>query len=115
MKKRRRVRLGIIGAGFGQYVHLPAFRSVPECRVIAIAAGSLKSAERAARQGHVPKAYGDWRKLVRDPEVDAISIAVPPVLQPGIARLALKYGKPVFYEKPLAVTLKAAPGTSRWP
>jgi len=56
----------------------------------------------------VPKAYGDWRALIDDPAVDAVSIATPPSVQAQIAIHALELGKPVFAEKPMASTLEEA-------
>jgi predicted dehydrogenase len=46
--------------------------------------------------------------LVEEPSVAAVAVAVPPHLQPAIARRALELGKPVFLEKPLAADLAGA-------
>ncbi|MEI8192023.1 MAG: Gfo/Idh/MocA family oxidoreductase, partial [candidate division NC10 bacterium] len=50
----------------------------------------------------------DWRRLVEDPGLDAIAVAVPPQLQPEIVLAALRRGKHVFCEKPLAAELQSA-------
>src|ERR1700687_2832309 len=102
------LRIGVIGSGFGQRVHLPAFLANPDCRVTAICASTPRKAHAIAAQHHISKAYGDWKALVRDPEIDAVSVAVPPWLQPAIALAALKQGKPVFCEKPLALSTRAS-------
>ncbi len=44
----------------------------------------------------------DWHKVVEDPEIDAICIAVPGFLHKEIALEAAKHGKHVFCEKPMA-------------
>jgi len=61
-----------------------------------------------ARAADVPKAYGNWRALVEDNDVQAVAIATMPSLQAEIAIAALKLGKPVFAEKPMAGNLTAA-------
>ena len=52
----------------------------------------------------IPHAFGDWRAVIASPEVGAVSIAVPPALQPEIAIAAARAGKHVFCEKPLALS-----------
>jgi len=102
------IRLGIVGSNYGRLVQLPAFRADPRCEVIALAGSdAARTAARAAESG-IGKAYGDWRALVEDTEVDAVAIATIPSLQAEIAIAALALGKPVFAEKPLASDLASA-------
>lgn len=102
------IRLGIVGSNYGRLVQLPAFRADPRCEVIALAGrDATRTAARAAESG-VRKAYGDWRALVDDTEVDAVAIATLPSLQAEVAIAALARGKPVFAEKPLASDLASA-------
>jgi predicted dehydrogenase len=103
-----KIRLGVIGIGFGQHVHVPAFRADPRCEVAALGASELKRAEAVAGRLGIAKACRDWCQLLADPDLDAVSIAVPPALQSEIAVAALKAGKAVFAEKPLAATVTAA-------
>lgn len=103
-----KVRVGIIGIGFGQQVHVPAFRRNLRCEVKAICASSRDRAAAVAERLGIEKAFGDWRELVEDPGIDAISIAMVPSMQPEIALAALKRRKPVFCEKPLATSRAAA-------
>lgn len=98
------VRVGVIGIGFGQRAHVPAFSAVPGCDVVALCATSHERAARVAERLGVPVAYGDWHDLVADPEIDAVTISTPPVLQAEIAAAALQRGKAVFCEKPLATS-----------
>jgi predicted dehydrogenase len=96
------IRLGIVGSNYGRLVQLPAFRADPRCGVVALAGSDTTRTADRAREVAVPNAYGDWRALVADSEVDAVAIATLPSLQPDIAMAALALGKPVFAEKPLA-------------
>jgi predicted dehydrogenase len=102
------IRLGIVGSNYGRSVQLPALRADPRCEVIALAGSDQARTAERARAANVRQAYGDWRALVEDKDVDAVAIATPPALQAQIALAALKLGKPVFAEKPMASTLADA-------
>ncbi len=102
------VRIAVIGAEFGQKVHVPAFRADRRCEVVAICASTLQSAARAAELAGVPQAYGDVREMLATAQVDAVSIAVPPAAQVQLVIEAAKAGKHVFCEKPLATGKEAA-------
>jgi predicted dehydrogenase len=105
---RTLIRLGIVGTNYGRTVLLPAFRADPRCEVVALAgSNAARTAELAGADG-IPKAYGNWRALVEDKDVQAVAIATLPSLQAQIAIRALELGKPVFAEKPLASDLGAA-------
>jgi len=102
------IRLGIVGSNYGRTVQLPAFRADPRCEVVALAGSNAVRTAEFARDAGIPKAYGGWRALVEDPDVEAVAIATLPSLQAQIAVRALELGKPVFAEKPLASSLDAA-------
>ncbi|MBF0253892.1 MAG: Gfo/Idh/MocA family oxidoreductase [Candidatus Omnitrophica bacterium] len=100
---KRLLRVGIVGLGFGQNVHLPVFGTHPRCRVTALCARTPGKAARIAEQASVPNAFSDWRRMIRSSEVDAVALAVTPGLQAKIALAALRRGKHVFLEKPVAL------------
>ena len=102
------IRLGIVGSNYGRTVQLPAFRADPRCEVIALAGSNAARTAELARADNIPKAYGDWRALVEDSNVQAVAIATLPSLQAQIATTALALGKPVFAEKPMASDLARA-------
>jgi predicted dehydrogenase len=102
------VTIGLVGVGFGRQVHAPAFRVDPRCEFRAVCASSLERAQHAAAALGVPRAYGDWRELLADPEIQAVALAVPPAAQAGIALAAVRAGKHVFCEKPLALNTAQA-------
>ncbi len=102
------IRLGIVGSNYGRNVQLPAFRADARCEVVALAGSDAARTAERAREAGVPKAYGDWRALVEDPDVQAVAIATLPSLQAHVAAEALALGKPVFAEKPMAADLANA-------
>jgi predicted dehydrogenase len=103
-----RIRVGVIGLRFGAQVHVPAFRADPRCIVSAAAGRDAARAKSVAAALEIPVAHTDWRALVADPSLDAVSIAVPPLEQARIVEQAAAAGKHVFCEKPVAATLEDA-------
>ena len=110
------LRIGLIGSGFMGQVHADAIRraavlfpDVPARPVIVMVADRDEptAAAAAARFG-VPRATGDWRRLVEDREVDVVDITSPNVLHHQMALAAVAAGKHVYCEKPLAVTVAQA-------
>jgi len=97
----RPARVGVVGAGFGARVHVPAFRLDPRFEVVGLAASRADRAEAVARERAIPRAFARWQDLVDDPAIDVVSIAVPPAAQPEVLERAVGAKKHVFAEKPL--------------
>lgn len=108
MMRAGKIRLGVIGIGFGQHVHVPAFRADPRCSIERICATTEARARHVAGKLGVPGSCGDWREMTSDTSLDALSIALPPSLQPMVIEAAAAAGKHVFCEKPVASSLVAA-------
>jgi predicted dehydrogenase len=100
--------IGIVGCNYGRTVLIPAFRHDPRCEVVALGGTDAERTAELARATNVARAFGRWQALVEEPTVAVVAVAVPPDLQPAIARHALELGKPVFLEKPLARDLAGA-------
>ncbi len=98
------IRVGVIGAGFIGPVHIESLRRLGYVEVVALAGSSQESAERKAAALFVPRAYGDFYDLIRDPEVDVVDISAANVYHYPAAKAALQAGKHVVCEKPLAMT-----------
>jgi predicted dehydrogenase len=110
------LNIGLIGSGFMGQAHADAYRragilyrNLPRMPVLyAIADQNAALAEQArARLGFV-KAYGDWRQLIEDPEVEVVDITTPNHLHVEPAIAALELGKHVYCEKPMAVKVEDA-------
>lgn len=87
-------------------VHTEALKRLKGIEVIGIQGSSPEKSEAAAEQLELPKAYGSWEDLVADEEVDAVHICTPNRLHFPQTVDALKAGKHVLCEKPLAMDTK---------
>ncbi len=99
----KKFKVGVIGVGFIGPAHMEGIRR-QGFEVLAIAEANQELAEAAAERLVVPKAYGDWKDLVADPEIDVVHIASPNFLHYKHAKAVLEAGKHVVCEKPLAMT-----------
>ncbi len=96
--------LGLIGPrGFGAFC-TGAYQDAGVARVAAFAGRDPAALAVAAAQYGVPHTYLDWREMLSDPAVEAVHIVTPPDKHAEMAISALKAGKHVFVEKPLATT-----------
>lgn len=103
------IRWGIIGCGDVTEVKSgPAFNKVPNSRLVAVMRRNAAKAEDYARRHNVDKWYSDARALINDPGVDAVYIATPPLQHEDYTEQALRAGKPVYVEKPMALNAAAA-------
>ncbi len=103
------VGIGIVGLGFvGEKAHLPAFRSIPGARLAAVADIDVERTRRAAEKFKLESVYSSHKDLLRDPNVDAVVVSVPTFLHREIALDAVRAGRHVLCEMPLAPTLREA-------
>ena len=96
------LRIGVIGVGFGTRVHVPAFRS-EGMEVVAVCARHRERAEEAARELAIPGAYTDYRAMLEEADLDAVSIVTPPAYHHEIATAVMAAGKHVLCEKAFAM------------
>lgn len=72
--------------------------------MIAVMSRDGAKAKAYAQERGIPKWYNDAQELIDDEDVNAIYIATPPSSHATYAIMAMKAGKPVYIEKPMAVT-----------
>jgi predicted dehydrogenase len=99
------IKWGIIGCGdVTEAKSGPAFSNIPHSKLVAVMRrDGAKAADYARRHG-VPRWYDQADDLLNDPEVNAIYIATPPDAHLSLTLKALRLGKPVYVEKPMART-----------
>ena len=101
-----KIRAGVIGSGFIGEVHVRAIRASRGV-VTSIAAKTIGEAQLAARNLGIAKAV-TIDEMLSDPDIDVIHICTPNAFHAELATKALKAGKNVICEKPLAVSLEQA-------
>lgn len=102
------VRVALIGTGGIAGVHLDAYSKLNEAEVVAVCDIVPEKAESASQKWGVQKWFTDYRKVIELPEVEAVDICTPHAFHAPIAIAALKAGKHVLVEKPMASDLKDA-------
>ncbi len=108
--------VALIGTGFMGKCHAMAWRNlravygdvIPEIRLEVLAEAELERAEQKAGEFGFSRATSDWRRAVNDSAVDIVSITTPNGMHHVMAMEALRSGKHVWCEKPMAVTLDQA-------
>jgi len=104
----KRLKTAVIGTGFMGRVHLEALRRVEHVDVVAVVGRQLEPAKKLAELYDVPTALDDYRELLKNPGLDAIHICTPNASHYPIAKAALKAGKHILCEKPVAVSTQEA-------
>ncbi|HVS78562.1 MAG TPA: Gfo/Idh/MocA family oxidoreductase [Steroidobacteraceae bacterium] len=98
----KRLKMGLIGPGFIAAQHIEAVRRLGDVEVVALAGSSRESARRRAAEWCVERAYGDYRELIADPDVEVVHNTTPNHLHLEVSFAALKAGKHVIADKPLS-------------
>jgi 1,5-anhydro-D-fructose reductase (1,5-anhydro-D-mannitol-forming) len=96
---------GIIGCGDVTEVKSgPALAKADGSALVAVMRRTAALAEDYARRHAVPAWYSDAEALVNDPTVDAVYVATPPSSHREYTLLAARHHKPVYVEKPMAMS-----------
>jgi predicted dehydrogenase len=101
------IKIGIIGLGWwgkqivSSLAHSPRFKVVAGCDIDTAIAEPFAAS-------HEFDLTGDYRDLLKNPDVDAVAVVTPHALHEEMAIAAFAAGKQVFCEKPLALTAASA-------
>ncbi len=99
------IGIGAIGCGGIAGGHLPAYRELEGIETVAVCDIDEQAARGRAEEFDVPAVYSDWRELLADERVDAVSVLLPHHLHRDVAVAAAEAGKHVLTEKPMATSL----------
>jgi predicted dehydrogenase len=104
----KKLQLGLIGTGVAaRQLYLPSFQRLGnKLELVACANRRRARAEDYAKLAGIPKVVDSAEELLALPEVEAVLISLPIELQPEYVLKALKAGKPVISEKPVAGSVK---------
>jgi len=110
------IRIGLIGYGFIGKVHTLAYRSLPliydpmpaRVKLVGVSAATRESVQKAIDQAGYKFGSTDWREVITREDIDVIDCCVPNHLHYEVVVAALRAGKHVYCDKPLAANLAQA-------
>jgi predicted dehydrogenase len=100
---QKKWRFGIVGAGGISEVHLNVLKKEPRAEVKAISDVDIDKARKRAASHGIPHIHADYRELIDRDDLDAVIVCVPNDLHAPVAIDALRAGKHVLCEKPMAI------------
>jgi xylose dehydrogenase (NAD/NADP) len=84
---------------------IPAIRESPRAELVSVASRSQSRASQYAAEWSIPRAHGTYDALLEDPDVDVVYVSLPNSLHAEWTVKAIKAGKHVLCEKPLALSV----------
>lgn len=102
------VKVAVIGCGsIAKYRHLPEYQAQPNVDILALC-DAVKERVQEMAQIYDATPYTNYKDLLKDKEIQAVSICTPNVFHAPMAIEALQAGKHVLCEKPMATTMADA-------
>ena len=113
------MKFGILGAGFIAAVMADTLCRMAQqgetgAELYAVAARDIGRARAFAAEHNVPKAYGSYEEMLRDPAVEVVYIATPHSLHYRHIKLCADHGKHILCEKPFTVSARQAEDALRY-
>ena len=100
----KKIKVGLIGAGYIGTVHLEMLRRFASIDIVAVADTDKKSADEIAKKYNIQRVFYNSHELINNNEVEIVHNCTPNHLHFEINSAAIKAGKEVLSEKPLALT-----------
>jgi len=101
----QKVKVGIIGTGGIAHHHIRTLKARDDAEVVAACDIRPEALEAAAERWEIPHLFEDYRALLRLKDLDAVSICTPNYFHSKPALAALRAGKHVMVEKPMAMAI----------
>ena len=107
MSTKGKVKVGIIGSQFEADIHAASFKIASEdAEVVAVASPTPGNAAVLARRYGIPRVFTDYREMLKEHDLEMITIATPNGLHAQMTADCAQAGKHVVCEKPLAITIE---------
>ncbi|MBV6714043.1 Gfo/Idh/MocA family protein [Paenibacillus chitinolyticus] len=98
------IRIGIIGVGQIGKIHLDQYKLIPDAEIVAVCDVNEAEARRVADLYEIPEVYTDYNELLKRDDLDAVDVCLHNNFHAPISIAAMKAGKHVYCEKPIAGT-----------
>ena len=106
MNTSSKLGVGVVGTGRIGKLHIQHLsQDIPEAEVIAICSLDSESVETLSQQYNISEATTNYKKLLTNPQIDAILVASSTDTHVEICQAAAKAGKHIFCEKPIALDI----------
>lgn len=102
------IGVAIVGTGFGQKVHIPAFQAHHRTQIVAVYHRDRAKAEAIAQAHSIPHAGQSIEEITALPQVHGVSLSTPPFLHYSMAKTVLEAGKHLLLEKPTTLVASEA-------
>lgn len=102
------LRIAIVGTGNISHAHIGAYLTFPErCKIVALVDILPEKAQKVKEQYHLDcDVYDDHQKLLPRTDIDLVDVCTPPYVHAQISINAMRSGKHVICEKPMAASLE---------
>jgi len=101
----QQIKFGLIGYGAWGSHHARAISECPRAKLVAIAARSEASQQRARDERPGTKIYGDYRQMLEREELDCVAVVLPTHLHYEASSAVLESGRHLLLEKPMALSV----------
>jgi myo-inositol 2-dehydrogenase / D-chiro-inositol 1-dehydrogenase len=106
MANQGKVKVGIIGSQFEADIHAASLQIMPDAaEVVAVASPTPGNAAAFAKKFGVPRVFTDYREMLKEKDIEMVTIAAPNSLHAQMTKDCAAAGKHIVCEKPLAVTI----------
>lgn len=102
------IRIGIVGTGGMANAHANAFKKIKGVKLVAACDVDEKRVRDFAERHGIQKTYLDYRELLADPTVDAVTNVTPDAMHCAVAVATCAAGKHILSEKPIATSMPEA-------
>lgn len=103
----RKINVGVIGVGAMGYNHARVYYRLEEANLVAVSDVSERTLNKVCEK-YDAKGYSDYEDLLKDSEIEVVSVCVPTTHHHDVVMKAIEYGKHVLVEKPIAFSLEEA-------
>ena len=103
----RTVNVGVIGVGAMGENHVRVYHKIEEANLVAVSDVSERALKKIEKK-YGAKGYTEYSELLENPEIEVVSVCVPTTFHHNVVMEAIKHGKHVLVEKPIAFTLEEA-------